>query len=455
MLAEPDVAPRARLPLGRRRRALPRLADAPPARHARGERHDAAAVGGRRCPTCPTTSAARRPSGSLRGWRPGDRPPPTALARRLGTSDAVVVGLGAMLGAGVFVGLRARRPRRPGAGCWSGCGIAAVVAFCNAVARPSSRRRTLLGRHLPLRPRGARPVVGLPRRVGLRRRQDRLVRGDGDDVRGVRPARPAGWWQRGWSRRRGRRAHGRSTCAASPAPPARRGSCSPPRCCVLVVVLALGRTGDAGAVAPLERPGARAGVLQAAGLLFFAFAGYARIATLAEEVRRPELLGPRRPRRARRRRRGLPARRPRAGPRARRRPARLGHRRSPRPRRRSAPAGPSRSCGSAPPRPRSARCSRSSPASAVRRSRWRASATCRDRWRRSTRATRCRTGAGRHRRRGGGAGAGGRPARRDRLLVLRRARLLRRRQPLGAAPARRAAPLAARPAGARAASAAS
>jgi APA family basic amino acid/polyamine antiporter len=32
-------------------------------------------------------------------------------------------------------------------------------------------------------------------------------------------------------------------------------------------------------------------VLQAAGLLFFAFAGYARIATLAEEVRRPELLG--------------------------------------------------------------------------------------------------------------------------------------------------------------------
>src|SRR4029079_9095969 len=30
------------------------------------------------------------------------------------------------------------------------------------------------------------------------------------------------------------------------------------------------------------------GVLQAAGLLFFAFAGYARIATLGEEVRDPE-----------------------------------------------------------------------------------------------------------------------------------------------------------------------
>ncbi len=33
------------------------------------------------------------------------------------------------------------------------------------------------------------------------------------------------------------------------------------------------------------------GLLQGAGLLFFAFAGYARIATLAEEVRRPEMIG--------------------------------------------------------------------------------------------------------------------------------------------------------------------
>src|SRR5690606_14990882 len=35
------------------------------------------------------------------------------------------------------------------------------------------------------------------------------------------------------------------------------------------------------------------GVLQAAGLLFFAFAGYARIATLGEEVRDPERVIPR------------------------------------------------------------------------------------------------------------------------------------------------------------------
>src|SRR5207247_6369688 len=35
------------------------------------------------------------------------------------------------------------------------------------------------------------------------------------------------------------------------------------------------------------------GVLQAAGLLFFAFAGYARIATLGEEVREPQRTIPR------------------------------------------------------------------------------------------------------------------------------------------------------------------
>ncbi|WP_338043702.1 APC family permease [Ornithinimicrobium flavum] len=50
---------------------------------------------------------------------------------------------------------------------------------------------------------------------------------------------------------------------------------------------------------PASRPGAdgrrrhRPGVLQAAGLLFFAFAGYARIATLGEEVRDPRRTIPR------------------------------------------------------------------------------------------------------------------------------------------------------------------
>ena len=45
-----------------------------------------------------------------------------------------------------------------------------------------------LGRHLRLRPRGARRVVGVPGGLGLRGRQDRVVRGDGGHVRGVRRA---------------------------------------------------------------------------------------------------------------------------------------------------------------------------------------------------------------------------------------------------------------------------
>ena len=48
---------------------------------------------------------------------------------------------------------------------------------------------------------------------------------------------------------------------------------------------------SADAPASASAHGGPLGVLQSAGLLFFTFAGYARIATLAEEVRRPEVLG--------------------------------------------------------------------------------------------------------------------------------------------------------------------
>jgi len=56
-----------------------------------------------------------------------------ALARRLGTGDAVVVGLSAMVGAGVFV-VFAPAARIAGAALLVGLGIAAVVALCNALA---------------------------------------------------------------------------------------------------------------------------------------------------------------------------------------------------------------------------------------------------------------------------------------------------------------------------------
>jgi APA family basic amino acid/polyamine antiporter len=57
----------------------------------------------------------------------------STLARRLGTGDAVVIGLGSMIGAGVF---SAFAPAAASAGSWLlvGLGLAAAVAYCNAIA---------------------------------------------------------------------------------------------------------------------------------------------------------------------------------------------------------------------------------------------------------------------------------------------------------------------------------
>ena len=64
----------------------------------------------------------------------------------------------------------------------------------------------------------------------------------------------------------------------------------------IAVVVAAGVAGgeaDLGGVTVLDPEGGWYGVLQSAGLLFFAFAGYARIATLGEEVRDPARIIPR------------------------------------------------------------------------------------------------------------------------------------------------------------------
>src|ERR687894_500937 len=55
------------------------------------------------------------------------------LARRLGTTDAVVIGLGSMIGAGVFSAF-APAAAAAGAGLLVGLAIAAFVAYCNATA---------------------------------------------------------------------------------------------------------------------------------------------------------------------------------------------------------------------------------------------------------------------------------------------------------------------------------
>ena len=58
---------------------------------------------------------------------------PTRLARRLGLFDAVVIGLGSMIGAGVFAAIGPAADAA-GGGLLIGLAIAAVVAFCNATS---------------------------------------------------------------------------------------------------------------------------------------------------------------------------------------------------------------------------------------------------------------------------------------------------------------------------------
>jgi basic amino acid/polyamine antiporter, APA family len=206
---------------------------------------------------------------------------PTVLARRLGVGDAVVIGLGSMLGAGVFTAF-APAARAAGAGLLAALGIAAVVAYCNAM---SSAR--LAARY----PESGGTYVYGRRRLG--------------DFWG---------YLAGWAFVAGKTA----SCAAMAltvgvyaapgyARPVAVGAVTGLTALTWfgvrkgvwltrVLVAAVLAVLAAVVVACLAGGGPRldqglgftgAGVLTAAGFLFFAFAGYARIATLGEEVRDP------------------------------------------------------------------------------------------------------------------------------------------------------------------------
>ncbi|MDP4502713.1 APC family permease [Nonomuraea turcica] len=244
---------------------------------------------------------------------------PEELARRLGTTDAVVVGLSAMIGAGVFA---AFAPAAAAAGSWLlvSLALAAVVAYCNAT---SSAR--LAARY---------PESG------------------GTYVYGRRRLGPLWGYLAGWGFTVGKTA----SCAAMAltfgayvAPDLARPlaigavvaltalnlygvqrSAGVARVivafvlAVLTAVIVVGLVGDSrvtfGWFAYVPEPGPTFilndldstremtavyrsgfppdgfdlwGVLQGGGLLFFAFAGYARIATLGEEVRDPARTIPR------------------------------------------------------------------------------------------------------------------------------------------------------------------
>ncbi len=218
------------------------------------------------------------------------------LARRLGTADAVVIGLGAMVGAGVFSAFGPAAVAA-GSGLLVGLVIAGVIAYCNAVA--SAQLAAVY------------PTSGGTYTYGRERLGE--------------------WWGfvAGWGFVVGKLA----SCAAMALTFAAYAAPGPTWLQRLVGVAAvllltaanyrgIGKTALVtrilvgltllilvGLVVAVLSSGSLEtgnldgwwdgdghgvyGVLQAGGLLFFAFAGYARIATLGEEVREPERTIPR------------------------------------------------------------------------------------------------------------------------------------------------------------------
>ncbi|GAA0834371.1 APC family permease [Streptosporangium amethystogenes subsp. fukuiense] len=212
------------------------------------------------------------------------------LERRLGLGDAVVIGLGAMIGAGVFAA-PAPAAAAAGSGLLLGLALAAAVAYCNATssARLAARYPASGGTYLYGRMRlgpfwgylaGWSFVVGktascaaMALTVGLylwpgHQREVAVAAVAMLTALNYTGVRKAAWLTR-------------TIVVVVLA--------------VLTAVVAAGLTsGPARPVLPdiVSEAGA-GGVLQAAGLLFFAFAGYARIATLGEEVRDPARTIPR------------------------------------------------------------------------------------------------------------------------------------------------------------------
>lgn len=217
------------------------------------------------------------------------------LQRRLGTSDAVVVGLCSMIGAGVFV---AFAPAAQAAGAWLllGLGIAAAVAFCNAVAsaqlamaHPSSGGTYLFGRVV------LGPWWGFLAGWGFVIGKTASCAAMAITFAAYALPGASAWWHRGiavaavaaltWANLRG------ITRTALLARVLLGATLLTLTIALIVCFTTDTRASDAWATVGNGDAGGLPGVLQAAGLLFFAFAGYARIATLAEEVRRPQMLG--------------------------------------------------------------------------------------------------------------------------------------------------------------------
>jgi APA family basic amino acid/polyamine antiporter len=212
------------------------------------------------------------------------------LARQLGVGDAVVLGLGSMIGAGVFAAIGPAADAA-GSGLLIGLAIAAVVAYANATS--SAQLAAVY------------PEAG------------------GTYVYGRERLGPIWGYLAGWSFVVGKIASlaAMALTVGAYALPEQERLVGMSAVAIMVAVNYSGIRKTAGLTraivafvlvtltvvvfASLAHPagsldnlseltsGGPRGILQAAGLLFFAFAGYARIATLGEEVIDPERTIPR------------------------------------------------------------------------------------------------------------------------------------------------------------------
>ncbi|MFC5061889.1 APC family permease [Actinomycetospora atypica] len=215
---------------------------------------------------------------------------PPSLERRLGLGDAVVIGLGSMLGAGVFAAF-GPAAAVAGSGLLIALALAAVVAYANATSSarlaavyPESGGTYVYGRRRLGDPWGFLAGWG-------------FVVGKTASCAAMALTLGAYAWPE----------HARTVAAAAVVVLVVVNllgvskTAGVTRVLVVLVFLALAAvvagavtTPDAGADRLVDWfPQGPLGVLQAAGLLFFAFAGYARIATLGEEVRDPARTIPR------------------------------------------------------------------------------------------------------------------------------------------------------------------
>lgn len=221
---------------------------------------------------------------------------PPALLRRLTTTDAVVIGLGSMIGAGVFAAF-GPAAQAAGTGLLIGLALAAFIAYCNAIASaqlsaayPSSGGTYHFGRERLNAWWGF--VAGWGFVIGKTASCAAMA------ITVAAYAIPGPWWlQRliaiavivGLTALNYR---GVTKTAAMTRILVTLTLISLSTVVVSIVLFGDPQTSNLNGFSQWGTGGLY-GVLQAAGLLFFAFAGYARVATLGEEVRDPETTIPR------------------------------------------------------------------------------------------------------------------------------------------------------------------